>query len=74
VLEGISEGPDAFAFNNAGIWTRKRYFAGRGTYGFSLDGSTGVLGRDVSGNGQHFTGSNMDNTNLDTADLPPFVN
>jgi hypothetical protein len=41
------------------------------TYGFSLDGTDGF--NDVSGNGQNFTGVNMDASNLDTGDLPPYT-
>lgn len=73
VLDGVSADASAFAFSNGGVWTRKPYTGSYGTHGFFLDGSTGVLGQDVSGNGQHFTGLNMDNSNLDTADLPPYT-
>lgn len=71
VLEGVSADPTAFAFSDGGTWTRKPYAGSYGTYGFSLDGTDGF--NDVSGNGQHFTGVNMDASNLDTADLPPYT-
>jgi hypothetical protein len=74
VLDGVSADPTAFAFDSSGVWSRKIYTGSRGTHGFSIDGSTGVLGADVSGNGQTFTGSNMDVSNLDFSDLPPWVN
>jgi hypothetical protein len=72
VLEGVSQAASAFAFDNGGTWTRKLYAGSYGTYGFKLDGTN--LFADVSGNGQNFTGTNMDATNLDTADLPPYTN
>jgi hypothetical protein len=72
VVEGLSIAPTDFAFNNGGVWTRKPYVGSRGNYGFSIDGSTGVVGADVGLNGQHFTGINMDASNLDFADLPPY--
>jgi hypothetical protein len=71
VLEGVAADPTAFCVNVGGTWTRKRYTGSYGTYGFCLDGSNGF--NDVSGNGQNFTGTNMDESNLDTADLPPHV-
>lgn len=74
VLEGVSQDASVFGFSNAGTWTRKKYTGSYGTYGFFLDGSTGVVGVDLSGNGQTFTGTNMDASNLDTADLPPYTN
>ncbi len=72
ILEGVSADPTSFAFDNAGTWTRKRYTGSYGTYGFKLDGSDTF--NDVSGNAQHFTGQNMDASNLDAADLPPYTN
>ena len=73
VLEGVIAAPTDFAFNNGGTWTRKRYTGSYGTYGFNLDGTDGF--NDVSGNGQHFTGTNMTTAdNLDFLDLPPYVN
>lgn len=71
VLEGESKLPTDFAFLNGAVWTRKPYVGLRGNYGFLLDGTDGF--NDVSGNNQHFSGVNMDATNLDTADLPPHV-
>lgn len=71
VLDGVSADASAFAFDNGGTWTRMPYAGSYGTHGFSLDGTDGF--NDVSGNGQHFTGVNMDATNLDFADLPPFI-
>jgi hypothetical protein len=71
VLEGVSAAPTAFGFDDGGTWTRQPYAGSYGTYGFSLDGTDGF--NDVSGNGQHFTGVNMDETNLDVADLPPYT-
>jgi hypothetical protein len=71
VLEGVSADPTAFAFDDTGTWTRMPYAGSYGTYGFSLDGTDGF--NDVSGNGQNFTGVNMDASNLDLADLPPFT-
>lgn len=72
VLEGVSQDATAFAFDNGGTWTRKPYAGSYGTYGFSLDGSD--LFNDVSGNGQHFTPTGMDASNLNTSDLPPYTN
>lgn len=74
VLDGVSQAASAFGFDNGGTWTRQRYTGSYGTHGFFLDGSTGIVGADLSGNGQTFTGTNMDATNLDTADLPPYTN
>jgi hypothetical protein len=74
LLEGVSQPASAFGFDDGGTWTRKKYTGSYGTYGFLLDGSTGVLGADLSGNGQTFTGTNMDASNLDTGDLPPYTN
>lgn len=71
VLEGVSADPTAFAFDDGGTWTRMPYAGSYGTYGFSLDGTDGF--NDVSGNGQNFTGVNMDASNLDVADLPPYT-
>jgi hypothetical protein len=71
VLEGVVGIPTDFALDNGGTWTRKTYTGSYGTYGFSLDGSDGF--DDVSGNGQDFTGVNMDASNLDAGDLPPFA-
>jgi hypothetical protein len=74
ILDGVSAAPTDFAFDNGGTWTKKKYTGTRGTHGFILDGSTGVLGADVSGNGQTFTGSNMTSSaNLDFSDLPPWA-
>ncbi len=73
VVDGLSLAPTSFAFNNGGTWTRSRYTGSFGTYGFRLDGSDGF--NDTSGNGQHFTGTNMTlGANLDTGDLPPYTN
>jgi hypothetical protein len=74
VLEGVAQAASAFAFSNGGTWTRKKYTGSYGTYGFFLDGSTGIVGADLSGNGQTFTGTNMDASNLSTSDLPPYTN
>ncbi len=71
VLDGISAAPTDFAFDNGGTWTRKPYTGGYGTYGFRLDGSNGF--NDASGNGRSFSGVNMDASNLDAADLPPYT-
>jgi Concanavalin A-like lectin/glucanases superfamily len=72
VVDGLALDPTSFAFNNSGTWTRKKYSGSYGTYGFNLDGTDGF--NDVSGNGQHFTGTNMDATNVTNADMPPFTN
>jgi hypothetical protein len=72
VVDGQSLDATSFGFDNGGTWTRKKYTGGWGTYGFSLDGTDSF--NDVSGNAQHFTGQNMDASNLDTADLPPYTN
>jgi hypothetical protein len=72
VLEGVAGTPTDFAFDDGGTWTRKLYAGSYGTYGFKLDGSS--LFNDTSGNGQNFTGVNMDASNLDPADLPPYTN
>lgn len=71
VLDGVSAAPTAFAFNDGGTWTRQPYAASYGNYGFNLNGTAGF--NDVSGNGQHFTPSNMDLGDLDTGDLPPYT-
>lgn len=63
-----------FGVNNSGVWTRKKFQGDYGTHGFHLDGSTGVLGQDVSGNGLDFTPVNMTAGNLDDDDLPPYIN
>jgi hypothetical protein len=73
-VDGQALAASSFGFDNAGTWTRKKYAGFYGTYGFSLDGSTGILGDDVSPNGLDFTGTNMDSSNLDTGDLPPYTN
>lgn len=70
VVEGLQLAPTSFAFDNAGTWTRKPYTGSYGTYGFSLDGTNGF--NDRSGNKQDFTPTNMDATNLDFNDLPPY--
>jgi len=70
VVDGLSLDGSSFAFDNGGTWTRKKYTGSYGTYGFSLDGSE--FGVDVSGNGLHFSGVNMDASNLDLTDLPPY--
>lgn len=72
LLEGVAAAPTDFAFDNGGTWTRKRYTGTYGTYGFKLDGTNGF--NDTSGNGQNFSGFNMDSSNLDLADLPPYTN
>jgi hypothetical protein len=72
IVQGLALEPSAFAFNKNGTWTRRPFEGSYGTYGFSLTGEGG-LGVDRSGNRQHFTGTNMDATNLDPEDLPPFV-
>lgn len=69
VLDGVSVDASAFGFDNGGTWTHQPYAGSYGTYGFRLDGTD--LFNDVSGNAQHFTGVNMDATNLDYNDLPP---
>lgn len=71
VLEGVSADASAFAFDDGGTWTRMPYAGSYGTYGFNLDGTDSF--NDASGNGQHFTGMNMDASNLDLADLPPWT-
>jgi len=72
VIDGISLAPTDFAFDDGGTWTRIPYAGSYGTYGFSLDGTDGF--NDVSGNAQHFTGTNMTaGANLDGADLPPYT-
>jgi hypothetical protein len=71
VVDGAALDPTSFGTTIGGTWTRKPYTGSYGTYGFCLDGSSGF--NDVSGNGQHFTGVNMDASNLDTADLPPYI-
>lgn len=68
-LEGVSAAPTDFAFDDGGTWTRKEYTGSYGNYGFSLDGSSF---NDVGPNGLDFTPVNMDGTNLDAVDLPPF--
>lgn len=70
VVDGAALAPTDFAYDNVGTWTRKPYAGSYGTYGFCLDGTDGF--NDVSGNAQHFTGVNMDASNLDDADLPPY--
>lgn len=69
IVSGQSLGPDEFAFDNGGTWTRKPYGGSYGTFGLSLDGSQGF--NDVSGNGFHFT--NVGGVQLDFDDLPPHV-
>jgi len=71
VLQDVSVDPTEFAFTNGSTWTRKPYQGSYGTYGFRLDGT--ALFQDTSGNGQHFTGTNMDASNLDYSDLPPYI-
>ena len=72
ILDGVSEPPESFAFDNGGTWTRKPYVGSYGKYGFKLDGTDTF--NDASGNHQNFTGTNMDASNLDTGDLPPYIN
>ncbi len=72
VVEGAAMAPTDFAFDNGGVWTRKRYAGSYGTYGFAFDGSD--LFNDVSGNDLHMTPENMDAGNLDPYDLPPHTN
>jgi len=69
VVSGQSLGPESFAFDDNGTWTRKTYEGSYGNFGFSLDGSQGF--NDVSGNGFHFT--NVGGVQLDFDDLPPHV-
>lgn len=71
-IDGLALDPTSFAFTNVSTWTRKKYTGSYGTYGFCLDGSDGF--NDISGNAQHFTGFNMDATNISNADMPPFTN
>lgn len=73
VLDGVSQAASVFGFDNSGVWTRKPYTGSYGTLGFRLDGASGVLGADATGHGQTFTGTNMDASNLDFFDLPPFT-
>jgi len=72
VIDGAQLDPTNFAFNNSGTWTRKKFVGSYGTYGFCLDGSDGF--NDIGPNAQHFTGVNMDATNISNADMPPFTN
>lgn len=69
VVSGQSLGPDEFAFDNGGTWSRKPYTGSYGNFGFSLDGSDGF--NDVSGNGFHF--NNEGGVQLDFDDLPPYA-
>jgi hypothetical protein len=71
IVQDLSLDPAAFAFNDSGTWTALKYAGAYGAFGVRLDGTDGF--NDVSGNGQHFTGNEMNLTNLDFADLPPFV-
>ena len=68
-VTGSAPGPDAFAFDDNGTWTRKPYTGARGSYGFLLDGSDGF--NDASGNGHHFLADGE--IDLDPNDLPPHV-
>lgn len=69
-VQGAALAPTAFAEDRSGTWTRIPYAGSYGTYGWSLTGHEGI-GQDSSGNGLHFTPTNMDASNLDTGDLPP---
>lgn len=69
VVSGQSLGPDAFAFDNNGVWTHKPFSGNVGSFGLILDGSDGF--NDVSGNGHHFGAFN--GVQLDQNDLPPFI-
>ena len=71
LLQGTIAAPTDFAFNNGGVWTRKPFAGTRGPYGFALTG-LGGLGVDLAG-GMNFTPVNMDASNLDFGDLPPFI-
>jgi hypothetical protein len=72
VLDGVSVDANSFGFDDGGVWTRKPYTGSYGTHGFRLDGINGF--NDSSGNGQHFTGTNMTEVdNISDADLPPYT-
>lgn len=71
ILDGVAGVPTDFAFDNGGVWTRKPYAGSYGTQGSRLDGSRGFI--DASPNGFTFSGVNMDQSNLDYIDLPPYI-
>lgn len=57
MLDGIAADPTAFGrVNRAGVWVSRRYTGSYGAQGWHLDFSDADnLGRDVSGNGNHWT-------------------
>lgn len=69
-LDGQSLAPTSFAFDNSGTWTRQPYTGAYGNNGFSL-GTNGFT--DAGPNGKVWTLNNMDTSNLDFADLPPYT-
>lgn len=56
-LDGITPGPEAFGYTNRfGVWVPRRYTGAYGAQGWHLDFADPLnLGKDVSGNGNHFT-------------------
>ena len=70
LLDGTSAQPTEFGyFNTDGVWVPKKYNGPYGTNGFHLDFADPLdLGKDVSGNGNHFTatGLTVDNQVIDT--------
>ncbi len=72
VVVGTAQTPADFAFDDGGVWTRKKYAGSYGSYGLAFDGSDGFS--DVSGNSLDMTPENMTGADLDTYDLPPYTN
>lgn len=68
-VEGASLAPTDFAFNNGGVWTRKKFTGSYGTNGFGLDGSSGLN----TTFGKAYTFSQTGTITISSSDLPPYT-
>lgn len=64
-LDGIAADPTAFGYvNRYNVWVPKKYTGAYGAQGWHLDFADPLnLGKDVSGNGNHFAASGLTATN-----------
>jgi len=72
-IDGSQLAPTDFAVDDSGTWKAKQYTGSYGTNGFYMRFSdSSDIGKDSSGNGNHFTPVNLASSDVKT-DVPPFV-
>ena len=73
LVDGSQLAPTDFAVDDSGTWKAKEYTGSYGANGFYMKFSdSSDIGKDSSGNGNHFTPVNLASSDVKT-DVPPFV-